>query len=521
MRLGAGRRERWNGRPAVRGAAVALAGALPALAFPEPSLWWLAYAALVPLILLLRAAPTARLAVRYGWLAGTGFMIAVHHWLLPNLHVFIVLVGALLGLLWAPWGWLVWWLLRGEPGTGRALASVALLPSGWLMIETVRSWESLGGPWGLLGASQWQVRPALVVASIGGVWLVTLLVVAVNSAIAVAVAVPGVRVPAVASLTALAAGVGAVWAWAPSPSAPGAGAGPGFARVAVVQPGVVNGPEARFDRAEALTRSLAGRDLDLVVWGESSVGFDLAQRPDLKERLAVLSRSLGARLLVNVDARRADGRGISKTSVLVGGGGPVGPRYDKTRLVPFGEYVPARALLGWVTGVSEAASENRWRGDGPVVMNAAGLAFGPLVCFETAFPDMSRALAGRDVDLLVAQSATSSFQGSWAPEQHASLAAIRAAETWRPSVHATLTGVSAVYDARGQRVGRSLGTDERTAYVYTVPLASGTSPYVRFGDWAPWLAFDLLVGAALAAVVRRRLRAGREGVSPRAAPVRS
>lgn len=527
MELGVGRRPEWAGRPAIRGAAALAAGALPALAFPEPSLWWLAYVALVPLILLLRAAGTARLATVHGWLAGTGFMIAVHHWLLPNLHVFIVLLGALLGLLWAPWGRLVWWLLHGEPGRARTLSAVALLPCGWLMIELVRSLESLGGPWGLLGASQWQVRPALVVASVGGVWLVTLVVVAANTALAVLIAVPAVRTPAVASLVALAAGVGAVWAWAPVP------ARSGTARVAVVQPGVVHGPEVRFDRGEELTRALAGRDLDLVVWGESSVGFDLAGRPDLAERLGALSRSVGADVLVNVDARRTDGRGIYKTSVLVGPEGPTGQDYDKTRLVPFGEYVPARALLGWVTGVSEAASENRQRGDGPVVLTAGALSVGPLVCFESAFPDMSRALARRDVDLIVAQSATSTFQGSWAPEQHASLAAIRAAETWRPSVHATLTGVSAVYDAEGRKVGRWLGTDERTAYVYEVPLASGTSPFVRFGPWAPWLAFTVLALSALVSGVRQlkgRARAG-DGdgdgdgdgngeVSPRTAPAR-
>jgi len=106
-----------------------------------------------------------------------------------------------------------------------------------------------------------------------------------------------------------------------------------------------------------------------------------------------------------------------------------------------------------------------------------------MVCFESAFPDMSRHLAEDGAQLLIAQSATSSFQRSWAPEQHASLAALRAAETGRPMVHSTLTGVSAVYDASGQRVGRWIGTDASTSRVYDVPLATGTTPYVRFGDW--------------------------------------
>lgn len=53
------------------------------------------------------------------------------------------------------------------------------------MVELVRSWQGLGGPWGLIGSSQWQVQPALRVASVGGVWLVSLLVVAVNTAVTV------------------------------------------------------------------------------------------------------------------------------------------------------------------------------------------------------------------------------------------------------------------------------------------------------------------------------------------------
>ncbi|KRV49848.1 acyltransferase [Wenjunlia vitaminophila] len=480
---------------------VALAGALPALAFPEPSLWWLAFGALVPWMLLVRRAPHGRCAALDGWIGGTGFMLAVHHWLLPNLLVFTPVVAAFLGLLWAPWGWLVWRLLRGEPAGWRAAAAVVLVPSAWLMAELVRSWQYLGGPWALIGASQWQVRPALDLASVGGIWLVSWLVVAANAGVATLAALGRGRKPAVAVLLALAAGCGAVWTWAPQPEQGGS------VRVAVVQPGVVRGPELRFDTAERLTRQLAGRRVDLVVWGESSVGFDLDERPDLSRRLAALSRLVGADLLVNVDARRADGKGIYKTAVLVGPGGPTGQRYDKTRLVPFGEYVPLRPVLGWVTGMSEAAAENRRRGRGPVLMDTAGVRLGPLVCFESAFPDMSRALAGRGAQLLVVQSATSTFQGSWAPEQHASLAAIRAAETWRPVVHATLTGASAVADARGRQVGQWLGTSERTAEVFQVPLASGTSPYVRFGPWVPWLAAGLLGVAALAAAARR-LRGG-------------
>ncbi|MEU6123446.1 apolipoprotein N-acyltransferase [Streptomyces sp. NPDC047123] len=535
-----------------RGGLAVTAGALPALAFPAPSLWWFAYAALVPWMLLARSAPTPRRAALDGWLGGLGFMVAVHHWLLPSLHVFTVVIAALLGLLWAPWGWLVRRFLGGTPTPGRAAAALVVLPSAWLMVELVRSWQGLGGPWGLLGSSQWQVAPALRLASVGGVWLISAFVVVVNTAVALLViasaaravgsrsvlrpvpwpavvrprspvtgspaatslrtiapltfrssgtpgssgtfrsAGPGlVAVPAVVGILAVTAATAAAWAWAPRPESAGR------ARVAVVQPGVIDGARSadrRLAREEALTRTLAGRDLDLVVWGESSVGYDLVDRPDVARRIAALSREVGADILVNVDARRSDRSGIFKSSVLVGPEGPTGDRYDKMRLVPFGEYVPARSLLGWATSVGKAAGEDRRRGDRQVVMDVGqGLRVGPLVCFESAFPDMSRRLTRDGAQLLLAQSATSSFQSSWAPPQHASLAAVRAAETGRPMVHATLTGVSAVYAPDGSRVGSPLGTSASTAAVYDVPLGTGVTAYVRWGDWPVRAAMVVLV----------------------------
>nr|BFD86062.1 apolipoprotein N-acyltransferase [Streptomyces sp. Xyl84] len=507
------------GSPWRRSVLAALAGALPMLAFPAPALWWFAYVALVPWILLARCAPTGRRAAYDGWCGGLGFMLAVHHWLLPSLHVFTVVLAALLGALWAPWGWLVRRFLGGTPSAGRCAASLVVLPSAWLAVELVRSWQGLGGPWGMLGASQWQVAPALRLASVGGVWLLSFLVVAVDVAVAVLVAVRGVRAPAVACLAATAALTSAAWVWAPRPEVDGR------VRIAVVQPGMIGGTDSgqrRFDREEQLTRGLVGRHVDLVVWGESSVGFDLAQRPDLARRLAALSREAGADVLVDVDARRSDRPGIYKSAVLIGPDGPTGDRYDKMRLVPFGEYVPARSLLGWATSVGKAAGEDRRRGTGQVVMDVGhGLRIGPLICFETAFPDMSRHLARDGAGVLLAQSSTSTFQHSWAPGQHASLGALRAAETGRPMVHATLTGVSAVYGPDGRRAGPWLGTGASTARVYDVPTAHGVTLYVRYGDWPVLAALLVLAALCVTEGVRALLRPRRSAPAPSAGRART
>ncbi|MFF4276639.1 apolipoprotein N-acyltransferase [Streptomyces sp. NPDC001536] len=505
----------WLTSPWRRSAVAALAGALPVLAFPAPSLWWFAYVALVPWIALVRSAPTAKRAAYDGWFGGLGFMLAMHHWLLPSLHVFTFVIAALLGALWAPWGWLVRRLLAGTPSRRRICGALLVLPSGWLLVELVRSWQGLGGPWGMLGASQWEVAPALRLASVGGVWLISFLVVAVNVAVAVLVTVRQSRVPATAALLATAAAGSAVWMWSPRPDADGS------VRIAVVQPGVVEGGDRRLAREEQLTRQLAGQGVDLVVWGESSVSLDLGDRPDVARRLAALSSETGADILVNVDARRSDKPGIYKSSVLVGPAGLTGDRYDKMRLVPFGEYVPFRSLLGWATSVGKAAGEDRRKGSEQVVMDVGhGLRIGPMVCFESAFPDMSRHLAEDGAEVLVAQSSTSTFQHSWAPAQHASLAALRAAETGRPMVHSTLTGVSAVYGPEGQRVGSWLGTSASATAVYEVPLATGVTPYVRFGDWVPRAAL-LIVAVWCAGQGVRALWLRRPAPGPRVPPART
>ena len=503
--VGPGRWTRFTRRAAMPTLA-ALTGALPVLIFPTVGWWWFAYVCLVPQMLVLRAAPTARRAMALGWWGGLGFLVGVMSWLIPTLSAAILALAAFLGVFWAPWGWLVWRLLRGRPDAGRALAAVVLVPCGWLAIETIRSWQYLGGPWGLLGASQYRQHAALVLASVGGVWLDSLVIVVVNTAVVVLIAAWGRSMIAYGAVAAMAAGTFAALGWAPQPRPTGE-----TAAVAVVQPGGTATLDDRTERGEQLTRGLVGTRPDLVVWGESSLGYDLGTRPDLTAQLASLSSQVGADLLVNVDAARPNGA-IYKSSVLVDPQGLTGQRYDKIRLVPFGEYIPMRPLLGWVTSFSKAAAVDRRRGDAPVVMTVpepggGTLKVGPLVCFESAFPDMSRALVNRGAQLVVVQSSTATFQNTAAPEQHASLAAFRAAETGRPVVQATLTGVSTAYDALGRQVGHPLTTDDRGTTTYRMPLATGRTLYDRWGNWVPALCCLLLalVGAgALLPVLRRR-----------------
>jgi apolipoprotein N-acyltransferase len=490
-------------RPA-RWAAIA-AGALPVLAFPAPDLGFLAWGALVPGLLLMRAAPSWREAAVCGWWFGTGYMLATHYWLAPNIGPGLLLAALALGFLWIGVGVSTRALLGGRVSAGRALAALPVVPSYWLIIEWIRSWQALGGPWALLGASQWRYPPVLALAAVGGVWLITFAIVAANVGLVILAAarpLPLRLLGAAAAAVAVAAGP-AAYALTP-PVLPQR-----YFTVALVQPGLDRNPAVRAAASRRLSEGLAARRPDLIVWGESSIGFDLRRSPLVLHRIERLSAADRAEILVNQDSLVPGGK--SKTALLVSPRGIRGS-YVKSRLVPFGEYIPLRGELGWLTRISRAAPVNMIPGPGARVLTVTGprlrpVRIGVLICFESAFPDMSRADARFGAQLLVYQTSDATFQQSWAPAQHASLGALRAAETGRPAVQAALTGDSVAFDARGRLLG-SLTTSQRGVLLVRVglPPASALTPFDRAGEVVPWLAIIIaIVAAAMAVLPSRRM----------------
>jgi apolipoprotein N-acyltransferase len=505
--------------------ATLLAGALPILAFPALDLEFIAWFGLVPGLLLIRAAPTRREAVARGWWFGVGYLLADLYWLTPNLGPGLLLVVIVLGLPWAGIGYATWRLLR-SPGSGeyptwrllqppgpslrQSLAAMLVLPSCWVVIDWIRSWQGIGGPWGVLGTSQWQHPVVLSLAAVGGVWLISFVLVAANTGIVIALtSLDRVGRLAGAACTVLAVAAAPV-AFALT-SAAYAVPATAHLRLALVQPGPASGgPNRLLGEEIRLSRGLRGADL--IVWGESSVGYDLNTYHATLAKLQRLSAATGAELLVSEDAHSPSGAHI-KQAVLVGPNGIDGS-YVKTRLVPFGEYIPFRSVLGWLASISRAAAENMAPGSGARVLHAVvpggrGLPFGVLICFESSFPDMSRVDAEHGARVIIYQTSDSTFQGSWAPEQHASLAAVRAAETGRPAAQAALTGDTAAFDARGSQLAWA-GTTDRKAVTVTLalPRTAVTTPFDRYGDYIPWLAIAIVVIAVFCDVAAAR-RAGR------------
>jgi apolipoprotein N-acyltransferase len=485
--------------------AALVAGALPVLAFPAPNLEFLAWFALVPGLLIMRASPSAREAGVRGWWFGAGFIFAAHYWLLPNIGPALLLVALVMGALWIPVAVSTWVLLRPPVSAARALAALVVVPSYWLVIEWIRSWQGFGGPWALLGASQWQHPVVLALAAVGGVWLVSFAIVAANVGVAILLTagrIPVRAVGAVATVVVIAAGpVAFALTPAPHPAR--------FVTLTLVQPGIQHNPRVRVNASERISAGLGRLRPDLIVWGESSIASDLRKDPRLLARLEALSAADGAQILVNQDSQTPAGK--TKVAVLVGPRGIVAT-YTKTRLVPFGEYIPFRQQLSWLTKISKAAPANMIPGTGAKVIQITApggqhIPIGVLICFESAFPDMSRVDARRGAQLIVYQTSDSTFQGSWAPAQHASLGALRAAETGRPVVQAALTGVSAAYDAQG-RLLASMGTAQRGLLTVRLGLEPGTAltPFDRYGDVVPWTAIGIALLAAAGALRTWRQR---------------
>jgi apolipoprotein N-acyltransferase len=507
-----------------------LCGALLVLTFPAANLEFLAWFGLVPGLVLIVRSPTAREGGVRAWWLGAGYLIAALYWMAPEIGPAVLLVGAVFGALWVPFGVAAQKLLRPPLSWPRALAALVVVPSCWLLTEWLRSWQALGGPWAVFGVSQWQHPATLALAAVGGVWLISFVLVLANVAIVLAIESlprvgPAVLPGATARLGLAGLGVAAALA--------SVGAGPlAFAltppspavrqvTIAMVQPGVVSNTSLADHASQALTAELSrdgtigGVRPDLIVWGESSINEDLTlpKSHALLSQFEALSAEDGADLLVSQDTT-VPGKGHEKWSVLVSPAGIQGI-YIKTRLVPFGEYIPFRQQLGWLTKISKAASSNMVPGTGAHLLYATDrqghpLPIGVLVCFESAFPDMARVDTDKGAQLIVYQSATSTFQGTWGPDQHASLGAVRAAETGRPVVQAALTGDTVAYDARG-RLLAWMGQDGHGVVTVRLglPAASARTVYDRLGDYVPWAALAIVVAAALVMFANSRGLPGR------------
>jgi apolipoprotein N-acyltransferase len=260
-------------------------------------------------------------------------------------------------------------------------------------------------------------------------------------------------------------------------------------------------PEQRAPTIELYTRLSRQRwDRDIVIWPETALPAYYHQAETFLQGLAAEARAGGgATLLMGLPVMADPVNGRYYNSV-VRVGEPV-QFYHKSHLVPFGEYIPLKALLGRLLDILRVPMADFSRGDEQQpLLEAAGQHIGVSICYEDAFgEEVIRGLP--QASLLVNVSNDAWFGDSFAPHQHLQMARMRTLETARPMLRATNNGVSALIDHRGRVLATSPQFEVAVLDGEVQPRA-GATPYVVMGNTP--LILCLLVMVLVAGTLARR-----------------
>jgi apolipoprotein N-acyltransferase len=496
----------------------------------------LAVSWLAPLCLLLAlrgeaVGRTALCAFLASWVAYAG----IHHWI----YVTTVEYGPLPPLLGAlaPFGVALFsGVIGGAFGLAWALIRRARLANAftfallWAVCDHARSFLLGGFPWALIGYAQHQNRVLLPIVQIGGVYALSFVVALGGAALAGLLAALRAGRPvrrldaaafAVVALLHLAAGLGGVWQGDEPPG--------DSIRIAAIQGNLDMsekwsevGTLRALDAHLSLSHAAAAAGAQLIVWPETAVPGALEL-----DRVAIAALDAFARSTETIVVVGSVGAEVDHTAQAItgwydsafwidGSGRPL-ERYDKTKLVPFGEYMPLRALFGLfldplargVAPVDVTPGRGPYAVDLPRSAGAASTRVGVPICYELLFPDVVRRFVFDGAAVLLAITNDSWYGRTGAPHQFLAMTAVRAAETGVWIVRAANSGVSAIIDATG-RVRQRTGLFEPGYIVGDVPLmgtgeaAGAPTFYARHGDVFAHACWGSLITVAAWATIRAR-----------------
>ena len=508
-------------------AALAL-GALSALGFQPLHLWPLGLAAVGAFGWLAWQAAGVRRAFVLGWLFGLAHFTLTNNWIATaftyQAEMPAVLGWAavpLLSLYLAVWPALAtagaWRLARGSGLPAFALAFGAL----WIAAEWLRSWVFTGYSWGPLSMmllGPWD-RPGFGAAlPFAGTYALSGLVACLAVLLAGCVAerrwtVLGAVSLAVAGVVYLPAGTGEE----------------GIVPLTLVQPNVqqdeINDPsrfEEQFQRIAALSVPLRPQSRRLVLWPESGIpdylrdGYpqryytQMTAGGDPAFARARIGQTIGPDSLlltgaVDLEIGVVDGReravGAYNAVTSVAPDGTLGERYSKAHLVPYGEYLPMRALLEPL-GLTRlvAGSIDFVPGPGPLTFDYGDYGkAGMQICYEIVFSG-EVAERGNRPDYIFNPSNDGWF-GAWGPPQHLAQARMRAAEEGLPVLRSTTTGISAVIDARGV-VRETIGRNVEGRIDTLIPPPAAPTWFAMLGHWLTLIWGAVLLTLSLVAMRR-------------------
>ncbi|HEU5299445.1 MAG TPA: apolipoprotein N-acyltransferase [bacterium] len=453
-----------------RVALAALGGVLLAAAFPPLDLGVLGWVALVPLLVAARRESPAG-AFRLGLVTGGVAYVIILAWMrvfgLPAWLLLAAYLAVFPGVFAGLWRWI---------SDGRsphvAVWSVPLL---WTSLEYVRSIGVMGFPWALLGLTQYRVPEVIQVAAVTGVFGVSF-VVALGSAV-IGEGVAGRRWPHLLLPVVLLAVVTlGGWVFLPPPLR-------SDLTVAALQPNIPSRLKfdplytaQHMDTLRRLTLEAGRQGASVIVMPETAVPANLFGRGGaLREVGGWATRARATVIATGME------NGVSNIAVAIAPSGDAVSRYDKVRLVAFGEFGVRPGLR----------HDPLWTPQARV---------GVAVCFESIFPDVSRALVRGGAEILAVVTNDGWFDGAGGG-QHAAHAVLRAVETGRWVVRAANTGLTMIVDPAG-RIRDRIPPNTEGVLTGTVSLVRADPPYARFGD-----VFAVLVLLTVAAVAVPPLRA--------------
>ena len=421
--------------------------------------------ALTPLVLAVHGRPI-RQAFGLGYLAGGVAFAGILAWIRVFGLLPWVLLSAYLALYPAAFAVVTRWCATGRP----AWRWVWLAAIAWMGLEYLRSTGVFGFPWALLGLTQHRLLPVLQVARYTGVYGISLLVALTGTSLAGVVLV---RRPAPVIFPAIVLALATGWGVQQAHAVPS-----GTIVTAAVQPHVPQAQKfdpassgAQMDVLQRLVGNAGRRGAELIVLPETAVPLNLfgpggalveVGRWAHQARATVIASSLE--------------NGVSNTAVAVTPSGTAVSRYDKVRLVAFGE-------TGILPGTRH---EPLWTPVGQV---------GVVICFESIFPDVTRALVRNGAQILTVITNDAWLDGTAGPAQHAAHAVLRAVESGRWVVRAANTGQSMIIDPVG-RVRATISPRQSAVLTSRTALVDVPTAYAIRGDVFVWAGLVALLATA-------------------------
>ena len=459
-----------------------------------PTHWWVIAILTLALLYGLIQQSTPRQALWLGWLFGLGYFGIGVHWIYFSLHLFGAAIAPLAAvmtivfvLVMTVFPALTCWLWARLRQVDKPLRNGLLFASIWVLSELLRGSLMDGFPWILIGYSQTS-GPMGDFAPLMGVYGISFLVVFVSvSLFAVLSGNLRQRVVAVACVggVVLSAAIASTLSFSAPVGEP--------VNVRLVQGNIAQEMKFSPDRLKnaiqlytSMTRQDGLDDIDLVVWPETAIPTYFDRVESAMKPFVASMDARGIDVLTGVFQR--DGDDVYNAVRQLGGERAV---YRKRHLVPFGEYMPLRFILDFAARfidipMSDLSADTRPH----VPIRLQGTSVGVSICYEDVYGEEMRALLP-DSEVLVNVSNDAWFGDSSAPHQHEQKARMRAREFARPLIRVTNTGISSAMDYKGNILGRIQHDEAGILDVQVLPR-SGTTPYVRIGNW-PVLIVALLL----------------------------